>query len=81
MKNWVLGQDNNFYLISLSILSSYLLDDVLILGGEVTCQLLLGAERDKNWNLNVIKKYRQLSLYGNLCREVKPPFMVIRNQP
>ena len=48
MKNWVLGQDNNFYLISLSVLSSYLLDDVLILGGEVTCQLLLGAERDKN---------------------------------
>ena len=36
----MLDQDNNFYLISLSILITCLLDNVWILQGEVTCQSL-----------------------------------------
>ena len=38
-------QDNNFYLINLSILVTCLLDNVWILQGEVTCQSLLGVKR------------------------------------
>ena len=36
-KNLVLDQDDNFYLMSLSILINYLLDNVWILEGEVAC--------------------------------------------
>ena len=39
-----LDQDYN-YLISLSMLITCLLDDVLVLKGEVTSQSLLGGER------------------------------------
>ena len=39
----MLGQDINFNLISLSILSSCLLDNVLIVQGEVICSLFLGV--------------------------------------
>ena len=42
-KNLVLEQ-NNFYLISLSILITCLLDNVWILLGEVTCESLLGVK-------------------------------------
>ena len=35
--NLVLIQDNNFHIIRLSILVTFLLDDVRILRGEVTC--------------------------------------------
>ena len=41
--NLVSDQDN-FYLISLSILISCLLDNVWILQGEVTCESLLGVK-------------------------------------
>ena len=37
-------QDNNFYLINLSILVTCLLDNVWILQGEVTHQSLLGVK-------------------------------------
>ena len=36
-ENLVVDQDNNLYLISLNILMTYLLDNVWILLGEVTC--------------------------------------------
>ena len=36
-KKLVLDQDNNFCLICLSILTTYLLDNVWILQGEVRC--------------------------------------------
>ena len=36
-KNLVLDQDDNFYLMSLSILINNLLDNVWILEGEVAC--------------------------------------------
>ena len=36
-KNLVLDQDDNFYLIGLSILINNLLDNVRILEGEVAC--------------------------------------------
>ena len=39
----VVDQDNNFYLISLNILITCLLDNVWILQGEVTYQSLLGV--------------------------------------
>ena len=42
--NLVLNQENNLYLISLSILVTSLLDDEWILQGEVTCQSLLGVQ-------------------------------------
>ena len=35
--NLVLDQDNNFYLICLSFLITFLLDNVWILQGEATC--------------------------------------------
>ena len=41
----MLDQDNNIYVISLSILITCLLDNVWILWGEVTCQSLLGVKR------------------------------------
>ena len=37
LESLVWDQDNNFYLISLSILITFLLDNVWILKGEVTC--------------------------------------------
>ena len=43
-ENLVLDQDNNFYLTSLSILMTCLLDNVQLLQGEVTCWSLLGVE-------------------------------------
>ena len=43
-ENLVLDQDNNFYLISLSILITCLLDNLWILLGEVTCKSFLGVE-------------------------------------
>ena len=43
-KNLVLDQDDNFNLISLSILITCLLDNVWILWGEVTSQSLLGVK-------------------------------------
>ena len=39
----MLDQDNNFFLISLSILVTCWLDNVRILQGEVTSKSLLGA--------------------------------------
>ena len=36
-KNLVLDQDDNSYLIGLSILITYLLDNVWILEGEIAC--------------------------------------------
>ena len=36
-KNLVLDQDDNFYLIGLGILITYLLDNVGLLEGEVAC--------------------------------------------
>ena len=43
-KNLVLDQGNNFYLISLSILITCLLDNVWVFKGEITCQPLLGVK-------------------------------------
>ena len=40
----MLDQDNNFHLISLSILFTCVQVNVWILQGEVTCQSLLGVE-------------------------------------
>ena len=40
----MLNQENNLYLISLSILIISLLDDEWILKGEATCQSLLGVK-------------------------------------
>ena len=40
----MLDQDNNFYLISLNILVTCLLDNVRILWGEVSCWSLLGVK-------------------------------------
>ena len=48
-ENLVLDQDNNLYLISLSILITCLLDNVWILKGEVTCQSPLEVERLTSW--------------------------------
>ena len=42
--NLVLNQENNLYLISLSILVTSLLDDEWILQGAVTGQSLLGVQ-------------------------------------
>ena len=42
--NLVLNQENNLYLISLSILVTSLQDDEWILQGEVTCQSLMGVQ-------------------------------------
>ena len=36
-KNFVLDQENNFYMINWSILITFFLDNVWILKGEVTC--------------------------------------------
>ena len=47
-------QDNNFYLISLSILVTCLLDNVWILKGDVTHQSLLGVK-----GLRKVKKKRK----------------------
>ena len=43
-QNLVFNQDNNFYLISLSILNSCLLGNVSILQGEDTCLSLLAVK-------------------------------------
>ena len=40
----MLDQDNEFYLINLSILITRLMDDVCILKGEFKCKSLLGVE-------------------------------------
>ena len=40
----MLDQDNNIYLISLSILITNLLSNIWILQGEVICQSLLGVQ-------------------------------------
>ena len=40
----MLDQDNNLYLICLSILITCLLDNVWILQGEVRCESLLGVK-------------------------------------
>ena len=68
-----LDQDYN-YLISLSMLITCLLDDVLVLKGEVTSQSLLGVERltlyltcsrfynHDNVNCENIQIYHQTSL-------------------
>ena len=40
----MLDHDNNFYLISLSIPITCLLDNIQILKGEVTCWSLVGVE-------------------------------------
>ena len=45
--NLVLDQDNNFYLIYLSILITCLLDSGGILLGEVMCESLLGVKINK----------------------------------
>ena len=40
----MLDQDNNFYLVHLSILFTCLLDSAWMLLGEVTCKSLLGVK-------------------------------------
>ena len=40
----MLDQIDNFYLMSLNILITFLLDDVWILWGEVTCESFLGVK-------------------------------------
>ena len=59
----MLDQDKNFFLISLSILITHLLDNVWILWGEVTCQSLLGIiGLNKAWTLPVICSYMSIVL-------------------
>ena len=43
-QNFVLDQDNKFYLISLSTLITRLLENVWLLYGEVTCSSLVGVK-------------------------------------
>ena len=53
-------QDNNFYLISLSILVTCLLDNVWILKGDVTHQSLLGVK-----GLRRVKKKKKKKLISS----------------
>ena len=48
-ENLVLDQDNN-YLISLSILTTCQLDYVWILLGEVICKSLVGLKRERSYS-------------------------------
>ena len=53
----MLGQDKNFFLISLNILITCLLDNEWILQGEVACQSLLGIKglnKAQTWTLPVM---------------------------
>ena len=53
-ENLVLDQDNNFYLISLSILMTCLLDNLWILWGEVFPSSLLGGTGLKCTSMDVL---------------------------
>ena len=53
-ENLVLDQDNNFYLISLSILMTCLLDNLWILQGEVFPSSLLGGTGLKCTSMDVL---------------------------
>ena len=58
----MLDQDNNFYLISLSILVTCLLDNVQILQGEVACQSLLrikGLTRSSSTEEGILMENRK----------------------
>ena len=52
----MLDQDKNFFLISLSVLITCLLDNAWILLGEVACQSLLGVK-----GLNTLPAYLGMS--------------------
>ena len=56
----MLGQDKNFFLISLNILITCLLDNEWILYGELTCQSRLGIKvlnKAQTWTLPVMCSY------------------------
>ena len=56
---------DNFYLITLNILITCLLDTVWILKGEFTCQQLLGV---KGLKKKQVKKARSLFLMKFTCK-------------
>ena len=61
----MLDQDDNFYLISLSILITCMLDGLWIFWGEVTCQSLLGVKglRTGNDFLRTYPYVHKLAVY------------------
>ena len=62
----MLDQDNNYYLISLNILITCLLDNVRILLKEVTCLSLLGV-KELRYGLSYLKSFRNPGLVHFLC--------------
>ena len=63
----MLNQDDNFYLISSSILITCMLDGLWIFWGEVTCQSLLGVKglRAGNDFLRTYPYVHELAVYWN----------------
>ena len=63
----MLNQDDNFYLISSSILITCMLDGLWIFWGEVTCQSLLGVKRLRAGNdfLRTYPYVHKLAVYWN----------------
>ena len=62
----MLDQDNNYYLISLNILITCLLDNVWISLKEVTCLSLLGV-KGLRYGLSYLKSFRNPGLVHFLC--------------
>ena len=66
MRIFLFDQEKNSYLMNLSILITCLLDNVLILEGEVTCSSLLGVKRLSSFVIVVVSlhSYRELPVMG-----------------